>query len=172
VKRERKQQIVEALNKEFKDAKNALLIDYRGINATDATQLRARIREISSNYRVVKNNLALRALEESPLAQLKEHFQGPIAVAYNSEDPIALAKLLVDFSKDKGIFTFKAGVMDGKQIEAEQIKIIASLPSREVLLAKLVLALKMPLIRLAAALGSPIRNLVTILNEIEKKKTS
>ncbi len=171
MKRERKQQIVEELSKEFKDVKNALLIDYRGINAIDATQLRSRIKEISSNYRVVKNNLALRAFEESPLAQLKEYFQGPIAVAYNSEDPIALAKLLVDFSKEKGIFTFKAGVMDGKPIEADQIKIIASLPSKEELLAKLVLLLKMPLIRLVAALGSPIRNLVTILNEIEKKKS-
>jgi len=172
VKREKKQEKVEELIREFKEAQNAFLIDYRGINAAEATQLRAKIRKISSHYRVVKNTLALRAIDDSPLSELKVHFQGPVAIAYNRDNPVALAKLLVDFSKEKEIFNFKAGVMEGKPIDVALIKEIASLPSKEELISKFVFILKMPLIRLVTALGSPLINFISVLKEVEKTKSS
>lgn len=172
MKREKKEKIVEEMSREFKEAQNAFLIDYRGINAVDAAQLRAKIHNISSHYRVIKNTLALRAIESTPLSNLKEHFQGPVAIAYNRDNPVVLAKLLMDFSKEKDIFSFKAGVMDGKPIDVALIKEIASLPSKEELISKFVFILKMPLIRLVAALGSPLRNFISIIKEIEKNKSS
>ncbi len=95
------------------------------------TELRNRVRQSGGEYVVVKNTIALRAIDSQALAQLKEHFTGPTAVVFSLTDPVAVAKALTDYAKDVPAIKLKAGLVEGRAIAADQIKDIASLPSRE-----------------------------------------
>jgi large subunit ribosomal protein L10 len=151
-------------------APHVFLMGYKGIDVPQVTELRDRVREAGGSYAVVKNRLALRALEEGALAGLKEHFRGPTAVAWSSEDAVALAKALTRVAKDIPALEFKAGLVDGAPIAGTQVAAIASLPSREELVAKLLFLLQSPISRLVRTLGALPRGLVTALDQIAKKK--
>ena len=119
----------------------------------------------------MKNTLARRALEETPLQALSDHFGGPTAVAYTEEDPVGLAKLLVDFAKDNpDSIAMKAGLVEGQAIDADQIKAVAAMPGRPELQAQLVGILSSPLRRLAVALNAPVSQFVNALNQIREQK--
>lgn len=165
-----KEKVLESLHGIFKDAKSAFLVSYRGLKVVDDTELRRQIKKTNScDYRVVKNTLALRAAKETMFERLSDHFQGPVAVAYSvKDDAAALAKLLIDFAKTHPTINFKAAVIEGKVIPAEQIPEIAKLPSREELVSKLLFMLNSPVARLASVLNAPLRDFVSVLKQIQK----
>jgi len=166
--RAEKQQTVEYLNEQFRSLDSAFLIDYKGLKVVDATELRRKIREIDGRYVVVKNTLALRAARETKLEQLAPYFVGPTAVAYHRKDVVGLAKLLTEVSKSNPKIAFKAALVEGKVVPASQIQEIASLPSREVMLSKLLFLLRAPLQRLHMVLTAPVRNLCLVLRQVPK----
>ncbi len=163
-----KQQTVESLGEQFRSVNSAFLINYRGLKVVDATELRRKIREFNGHYVVVKNTLALRAAKETKFEQLEPYFQGPTAVAYHPKDVVGLAKLLTEISKSNPNIAFKAALVEGKVVPASEIQAIASLPSREVMLSKLVFLLKAPLQRLTMVLKAPVRNLGLVLKQVQK----
>jgi large subunit ribosomal protein L10 len=165
-----KEDVIKELNETFKVNKSVLLIDFTGLNVADSTNLRQKISEAECGYRVIKNRLALRALEDTSLDGLKEHFQGPTAIAYTVGDPVALAKLLKTFIEDHPGMSFKAGVVDGQAVSAGEMENLAEMPSRPELLAKLLYLLNAPLTQFATALQSPLRNLASVLKQLGEKK--
>lgn len=168
--RTEKAEIVESLHQAFLESGGVIVLDFKGISVPDITELRDKVRQAEGSYTVVKNTLALRAVDGTVAAGLKEHFRGPTAVAMTATDPVALAKVLKDFVKNRPGMTFKAGVLEGGVISQAQVESLADLPSREELLSKLLFLLNAPLSRLASALSSPVRNLAVVLSEVAKKK--
>jgi len=166
--KEEKQQTVDSLGEQFRSISSAFLIDYRGLKVVDATALRRKIKEIDGHYVVVKNTLATRAAKETKLEKLEPYFQGPTAVAYHPKDVVGMAKLLTEISKGNPNFVFKAALVEGKVVPATDIQAIASMPSREVMLSKLVFLLKAPLQRLNMVLKAPVRNLGLVLKQVPK----
>jgi large subunit ribosomal protein L10 len=163
-----KEQTVESLGEQFRSISSAFLIDYKGLKVVDATELRRKIREIDGHYVVVKNTLAMRAAKQTKLEQLEPYFQGPTAVAYHPKDVVGMAKLLTEISKGNPNFAFKAALVEGKVVPATEIQAIASMPSREVMLSKLVFLLKAPLQRLHMVLKAPVRDLNLVLKQVKK----
>jgi large subunit ribosomal protein L10 len=163
-----KQQTVDSLNEQFRSIESAFLIDYRGLKVVDATDVRRKIREIDGCYVVVKNTLALRAAKQTKLEQLEPFFEGPTAIAYHHKDVVGMAKLLTEISKGNPNFVFKAALVEGKVVSTGEIQAIASMPSREVMLSKLVFLLKAPLQRLTMILKAPVRDLNLVMKQIQK----
>ncbi len=168
--RSEKETLVEDLNKMFKVSTSVLLINFEGVNVLAQSELRREISKVNSGYQVIKNRLALRAAQDTSLEVLKEHFQGPTAIAYTAGDPVALAKVLKDFISDHPSVAFKAGVVEGKTFSASDVELLAKMPSRPELLSKLVYLLNAPLVRLATALQSPLRGLASVLKQLAEKK--
>jgi large subunit ribosomal protein L10 len=144
------------------------LINYRGLKVVDTTELRRKIRDFDGSYVVVKNSLALRAVKQTKLEQLEPYFEGPTAVAFHRADVVGLAKLLTDISKSNPNFTFKAALVQGKVVPPSEIQVLASMPSREVMLSRLVFLLKAPLQRLTTVLKAPVRNLGLVIKQVQK----
>jgi len=168
--RSEKQTFVEDLNKTFKASTSVLLINFEGVNVLAQSELRREISKVDSSYQVIKNRLALRAVEDTSLEVLREHFQGPTAIAYTGGDPVALAKVLKDFIRDHPSVAFKAGVVEGKTFSASDVERLAKMPSRPELMSKLVYLLNAPLVRLATALQSPLRGLASVLKQLAEQK--
>ena len=165
-----KEQHVESLRKQLEGVKNAFLFGYRGLTVNQVTDLRARIRKTSSTYKVLKNRLAARALEETPLAPLREHLKGPLALTFHPKEPVALAKVLNDFAKENPQLEFKVGLLDGKVLGATDLQALATLPSREVLIAQLLGQMTSPLASFQRVLLAPMRDLASVLDQIASKK--
>jgi large subunit ribosomal protein L10 len=166
--REEKHQTVERLNEQFQSVNSLFLLDFRGLKVVDATDLRRRIREIEGKYFVVKNTLAKRAAQDTSVEQLAEHFEGPTAVAYHPKDVVGLAKLLSETVKSHPTMQFKAALIEGRVVETSDIQAIASMPSREVLLSRLVFLLQAPLQKLAGVLRAPLRDLTLVMKQVKK----
>jgi len=165
-----KEQLLEQYENGLAKAPHAFLVGYQGISVPQVTDLRAKIRASGGEYVVVKNTLALRAIDSTALGQLKDHFTGATAVVYSKTDPVAIAKTLTDFAKDAPALQFKAGLVEGRAVPAEQIKEIAQLPSREALIAKLLFLLQSPIVRFARVLNAIPQSFVIVLDEVRKKK--
>ena len=165
-----KTQAISELEAAIGKARNAFLIDFKGVTVPQVTELRKQVRETGSKYLVVKNTLALIALKDSPMIGMKDRFSGPTAVAYNSTDAVKLAKALTRFAKDVPAMQFKGAMLDGQVVPAEQIQTIASLPSREELISKLLFVLQSPIRGLATVLQANIRNLAVVLDQVAKQK--
>lgn len=165
-----KQRQVEALAEELSHVPHAFLVDFRGLDVAAATDLRRRLRERRARFRVVKNRLALRALEGSPLDQVREAFQGQTAIAYTDEDVVALAKTLKEFAQEHEVPRFKAGLVDGQPISAEQFATLADLPPRDELLAKALFLMQYPVRGLVTALSGLLRNFVVVLEQIRQQR--
>lgn len=168
--RAEKTEVIESLHKTFTESGSVILLDFKGVTVPEITELRDRVRESQGGYAVVKNTLALRAAEGTPIDSIREHFAGPTAIAYTAGDPVALAKTLRDFVKGQEGMEFKVGVLDGNVLSEGQVVELAALPSREELLSKLLFLLNAPLTRLVTALQSPVRNLAVVLGQVEGKK--
>jgi large subunit ribosomal protein L10 len=136
------------------------------------TDLRDRVRKHGGHYEVVKNTLALIAIKDQPLGDLKDYFVGPTAVAYTAEDVVGLAKALTEFRKEVPAIEFKAGLVDGQAVSAEQLEDIAKMPSREELMAKLLFLMQSPVTRFARVLNALTRDFVVVLSQIAEKKPS
>ena len=154
-----KKEEVTKLAEEMKNAKLILLTDYRGINVTDVTELRTSLRNTNATYRVIKNNIIRRALQEAGIEGLEDKLVGPTAVIMSNEDYLEPSKAIYTFSKDNDYYKIKGGVIENKVMEAEEIITLAKLPSREVLLSML-----------AGALLGNISKIAVALNEVKKQK--
>ena len=168
--RTEKQQVVEELNQAFKQHSAVWLIDFTGIKVVDEVELRRKVAEAGSSYRVVKNTLALRAAKDTAVSQVEDFFQGPTAVAMTRENPVGLAKTLADFFKNHPGMSLKVGILDESVLSSGDLEALAKMPSREELLAKAVYLLQAPLTGLAATLQSPLRKLTLILRQLSEKK--
>ncbi|HON00058.1 MAG TPA: 50S ribosomal protein L10 [Acidobacteriota bacterium] len=167
-----KAQIIAMLKEAFTGRGGVILLSFHGIKVPDITELRRQVRRSGGNYRVVKNTLAIRALEGTSAEPLKDRFTGPTAVAYADEDPVALAKVLKEFMKNHPGLGFKAGVLEGTVLDEKGVESLSDLASREELLAKLLFLLNAPLQRLARGLQSPLQNLVFALDQLAKQRAS
>ena len=168
--RTEKEQHVENLRRELKGVRNAFLFGYRGLTVNQVSDLRTRIRKTSSTYRVLKNRLAARAMETTELEPLKEHLHGPLAMTFNPREPVALAKVLSEFAKENPALEFKAGLLEGRPITGADLKSLASLPSREVLVAQFLGLLTAPIASFQRVLLAPVRDFASVLDQIAKKK--
>lgn len=153
-----KKKIVENLQERFSKSAIVIITDYKGLDVATINELRGKLKEENIEYQVVKNTLLTRASVETDVDLIKEHFRGPSAVALSYDDPVAPAKIIMDFAKDHEALEVKVGVMNGKTLDAGQIKALSMLPSREELLAKFLSVLN----------GVP-TSLVRTLSEIPKK---
>jgi large subunit ribosomal protein L10 len=170
--REEKQQLVKQWSTEFKDVPYAVLVDYRGLTVAQVTELRSKIRQSGSSYRVLKNTLAKLAVPGTMLEGLQQYFDGPTALTFNREDPIGMAKVLVDFAKETDKLKIKVGMLDGQLLEPDQVKELSKMPSREELLSKLLFLLNAPVQRLASALNGITRNFAVVLKQVADQKES
>jgi large subunit ribosomal protein L10 len=153
-----KKKIVENLQERFSKSAIVIITDYKGLDVATINELRGKLKEENIEYQVVKNTLLTRASVETDVDLIKEHFKGPSAVALSYDDPVAPAKIIMDFAKNHEALEVKVGVMNGKTLDAGQIKALSILPSREELLAKFLSVLN----------GVP-TSLVRTLSEIPKK---
>jgi large subunit ribosomal protein L10 len=167
--KEDKSELLQEYEQGLAASPHAFLLGYQGIKVPQVTALREKVRQSGGEYLVVKNTIALRAIDGNALGQLKEHFVGPTAVAFGS-DPVAIAKALTDFAKDVPVLQFKAGLVEGRAVPAAQIKDIASLPSREELIAKLLFLIQSPVARFVRVLAALPQSLVVVLDQVRQKK--
>ncbi len=147
-----KEEEVKKLAEKLKEAKVILLTDYRGINVSDVTKLRTELRNVNSEYKVIKNNIVKRALNENGENGLDELLEGPTAVIIGTEDYLEPSKVIYNFTKKNDFYKIKGGIIDGKVMTAEEIITLAKLPSRQELMAKLAGALLGNITKLAVAL--------------------
>jgi len=151
-------------------APHAFLIDYTGITVPAVTDLRRQIHGAKSEYLVVKNTLALRAIKGQPLEALAPHFTGMTAIAYSATDVVALAKVLHTFGKTNPHVKVKAALLDGKAVPASSLETLATMPSRAELVAKLLGLMLSPIRRLVTVLAFPHRNVAATLAAIAQQK--
>lgn len=170
--RRQKEQMLESYREGVAKAPHVYLVDYKGVTVTEVSELRNKVREVGGRYEVVKNRLVLRAIEGEALEELGEQFQGPTAVAFSGDDPVGLAKAVTDFAKDVPAIELKGGLVEGQSVAAEDVKEIAQLPSREVLLSKLVFLLQSPISSFVRTLAALPREFVVVLEQVRQKKES
>lgn len=171
--KESKQQVVTELHEKLQKAKAVFLADFRGMTVEQATVLRNELRKASVEYRVVKNTLLELASRETESAILAPHYTGPTAVAMTYDDPVSAAKVLSKFAKEhekQSTFKLKAAVLSGKAITVADIQALAELPSREVLLAKLLGTIQAPTSNFVGVLAAVPGSFVRVLNAIKCQK--
>lgn len=170
LKRQEKETFVEALRGDFAKSQHAILVDFRGITVPAVTEFRRKIRQSGGRYKVIKNTLAVRALEGTPLASLKDKFVETTAIAYCDTDPVALAKVVVDFSKDHPQIVVKSGVVSGSQmLDANGVKALSTMPGLPELRSKLLGILQAPASKLVRLLNTPAQQMVRVLKAHEEK---
>ncbi|PLR96356.1 50S ribosomal protein L10 [Bacillus sp. T33-2] len=148
---EQKKLIVDEIADKLKASKSTIVVDYRGLNVAEVTELRKQLRDAGIDFKVYKNTMTRRAAEVAELAGLNEALTGPNAIAFSNEDVVAPAKILNDFAKTHEALEIKAGVIEGNVATVEEIKALADLPSREGLLSMLLSVLQAPIRNLALA---------------------
>jgi len=148
---ETKQQVVTEIADKLRESKSTIVVDYRGLTVSEVTELRKNLREAGVEFKVYKNSLTRRAAESAEMAELNEFLTGPNAIAFSNEDVVAPAKVLNDFAKNHEALEIKAGVIEGKLVTLDEVKAIATLPSREGLLSMLLSVLQAPIRNLALA---------------------
>lgn len=163
--REQKRREVDELRRELAAVPHLFLTSFQKLNVAQDFELRRAVRSAGGRYRVVKNNLIQKAAEGTPAEALLRGLGGMNSLAYTSGDPVALAKALTAYAKNNPVLTFKAGLVEGRVVDAAALQELANLPPREELLAKLLFLIQAPAQRLASALQAVGRNLAVVLDQ-------
>jgi large subunit ribosomal protein L10 len=167
--KEQKTAVVEELSKELSDADAIFAIDYRGISVPQAAELRAGLRDADTRFRVVKNRLTLRAADTAGTETIKEHLEGPTALALVKGDAALAAKTIFRLGSEWEVLEYKGGIMDGEALDGDSFKAIARLPGREALNAQAAGIIASPLTGLVRGLGSMVQGLALQLGQIAEK---
>jgi large subunit ribosomal protein L10 len=170
LRKEEKQQIAEDLRDRFSKVAIIVLTDYKGLNVTAMNDLRRKLRAEEIEYQVVKNTLLTRASEDTDVALIKDYFKGPSAIALSYDDPISPAKVLSQFAKENDKLEIKVGVMNGQVLDANAIRALAKLPSREVLLGQFLSALNAVPVSFVRTIAAVPRSFVGVLAAIRDQK--
>ena len=166
-----KKEVITKLNKKFLDAKSGILADFTGMNVKEMETLRGGFRSGSVDYHVVKNTLVFRASQGTAFEKISEKLVGPISVAISYDDVVAPAKIISEFNKENNDkLKVVCGVMEGKAVTPEQIGVIANLPSKDVLISKMLCSMKAPVGGFVGTLSGVLRNFVGVLTSIKDKK--
>lgn len=168
--RAEKEEEVRRIQGNIKESSCVVLTEFRGLNVHELAELRRRLREKEVEYKVVKNTLARIAADELGLSALNQYLTGPTALALAVEDIISPPKILFDFSKEHDALKIKGGILEGEVIDANKVRTLATLPSREELLAKLLGSMNAPIAGIINVLNGPLRGFAGILTAIAEQK--
>ena len=169
----KKQEDLDQLIEAFKNAQAAMVVGFQKMTVAKDQELRNQLREAGVSYEVVKNTLARRASEGTALESASEHFKGVTAVALSNSDPVGLSKAIAKFAKaNPDIFTFKAGIVEGKVVALNEVEAIASLPSKEELISKIMFLINCQAQRLVTVISAVPRNLAIVVKQIGEQKTA
>ncbi len=163
--REEKKREVEALHQILETMPNVFVTGFEKISVEEDFQLRKAVREAGGTYRVIKNRLAANAAKGTPAEQVLTGMVGMTSIAFTDKDPVALAKALKNYAKEHPTFTFKAGVVEGRAVDASEIDQLAEMPSRDEMFARLLFLIQAPATNLARAISGVGRNLAVVLDQ-------
>ncbi|MGD8564456.1 MAG: 50S ribosomal protein L10 [Desulfarculaceae bacterium] len=172
MKRSEKEAVVAQVADRISRAQAVVLTDFTGLKVEEITELRRQIKEAGQEYTVVKNRLFKRAIEGTEAAALAEMLVGPNGFGFSYNDPVALAKVLADFAKDKPALEVKGGILEGKIISPQEITALAKLPAREVLLSMMLGAMNGVPRNLVSVLAAVVRSLLNVLKAVEDQKAA
>jgi large subunit ribosomal protein L10 len=171
--KKQKQEDLDALTERFKNARAAMLVGFKGMTVSKDQELRNQLREAGGSYAVVKNTLARKASEGTVLEPARDQFKGVTAVALSTGDPVGLSKAIAKFSKaNPEIFSFKVGIVEGKVVALKDVEAIASLPSKEELISKILFLINCQAQRLVTVISAVPRNLVIVVKQIGEQKSA
>ena len=156
---EQKQAVISEIREKIEKSTSLVLVDYRGLTVEQVTELRNKYREAGVQYKVYKNTMMKFAFKELGFDEFEQYLEGPSAVAFSGDDVIAAARITNEFAKSNDKLVIKAGVLEGKVLNSDEVKAVANIPSREVLIAKLLGSFK-----------APVSNFVYLLDALRKKK--
>lgn len=169
--RETKQKDLQALTEQLQNANSAMVVSFNKLTVGKDQEFRNKLRESGAKYKVVKNTLARIAVKGTPFEGASEHFKGVTGIAWTEEDAVVLSKIVTKFVKENAdVYTFKAGVVDGKVYDVKQVEAIASLPSKEELISKFMYVVNAQAQRLATVINAVPRNLAVVIKQVGEKK--
>jgi large subunit ribosomal protein L10 len=168
--KEQKREQSDQLRATLGGVNTVFLLENRGLSVNEVNELRSKVRQSKGTYKVVKNSVVRLAIDGTELALLSSHMTGPKALAWTSDDPIALAKVLRDFIKGHPALTMEQAWLEGRVLASQEAVQIADLPSRDELIAKLLYMLQSPIRRLVTALNAPIQQLASVLGQVADTK--
>ena len=169
---ELKAQLVTEIADKLQNSPSPIVVDYRGLNVEEVTDLRKQAREAGIEYKVFKNTMVRRALDQAGIEDLAQYFVGPTAVAFAAEDAVEPAKILSKFAKDHKKLEIKAGLVDGSVIDASGVEKLAKLPAKEVLIAQVLGGLNSPIAGFVGVLNANLRGLAVALGQIAEQKAA
>jgi len=172
ITREAKEQMKQEVAQALKEAELIVVTDYRGLNVDTINSLRGKLREENCSFRVTKNTMNRLACREVGYEELEQFFEGPTALAYANDDPVAAAKIFNDFTKENENLVIKGGILSGQLVDPDRIKELGEIPSREVLLSKVVGGFQAPISGFAGVLQGTLRQLVYTVDAVRQQKES
>ncbi len=172
ITRKQKEQMLLEIAEEMKRAELLIVTDYRGLNVKSISALRGRLKSEQCRFRITKNTLNRLACRRAGVADLEPLFEGPTAIAYTSADPVAAAKVFMEFSRENEALAVKGGMLSGRMLDPAQIKTLGEIPPREVLLSMVVGGFQAPITGLAVALKGTIGKLVYAVDAVRRQQES
>jgi large subunit ribosomal protein L10 len=169
--REQKQIDLNALTSELSNSKSAMIVSFNKLTVAKDQEFRSQLRDAGAKYQVVKNTIARLAVKGTQYEEASEHFKGVTGIVWTESDPVVLSKTISKFIKDNAdFFSFKAGVVDGKVVNLGQVEAIASLPSKEELISKLLYVLNAQAQRIVTVINAVPRDLAVVIKQIGEQK--
>ena len=169
--REQKQIDLNALTTELSNSKSAMIVSFNKLTVSKDQEFRHQLRAVGAKYQVVKNTIARLAVKGTPYEEASEHFKGVTGIVWTESDPVVLSKTVSKFIKDNAdFFSFKAGVVDGKVVNLSQVEAIASLPSKEELISKLLYVINAQAQRIVTVINAVPRDLAVVIKQIGEQK--